>query len=92
MRTLIFGLVGAILVASAAAADSPRQTLKFNDDWKFKLGDTTEASHTDFKDADWRTRAQCRTIIRSKGRRAPIRRRWKARSIANHLPAPAADI
>ena len=55
MRTLIFGLIGAILVASAAAADSPRQTLKFNDDWKFKLGDTTEASHTDFKDADWRT-------------------------------------
>ncbi len=55
MRTLIFGLMGAILVASAAAADSPRQTLKFNDDWKFKLGDTTEASHTDFKDADWRS-------------------------------------
>ena len=55
MRTLIFGLIGAILVASAAAADSPRQTLKFNDDWKFKLGDTTEASHTDFKDADWRS-------------------------------------
>ncbi len=48
-------MFGTLIMAGVALADSPRQTLKFNDGWKFKLGDTAEASQADFKDADWRS-------------------------------------
>ena len=55
MRLALTAMFGTLIMAGVALADSPRQTLKFNDGWKFKLGDNAEASQADFKDADWRS-------------------------------------
>ncbi len=55
MCLALTAMFGTLIMTGVALADSPRQTLKFNDGWKFKLGDNAEASQADFKDADWRS-------------------------------------
>ena len=48
----VFGL--SLALAGTSAAQTPRQRLRIDDDWKFFLGDPKDASTTDFADSDWR--------------------------------------
>jgi beta-galactosidase len=48
-------LLLALCCAAPAVSASPRSVIRFDDDWKFHLGDTPAASATVFEDAGWRT-------------------------------------
>src|SRR5690348_6035203 len=41
-------------VTVAAGAESPRQHIRLNDNWKFFLGDPADASSPGFNDSGWR--------------------------------------
>ena len=47
-------MVLSLAFAGHSAAETPRQHLRIDDDWKFFLGDPKDAATTDFADADWR--------------------------------------
>jgi len=50
---LLFALICSLL-SSNAQAQTPRQQLLFNADWKFHKGDVTAGDKADFNDAEWR--------------------------------------
>lgn len=57
LAAALFGCAFTATAAAAAnpdAADSPRQRLRFDFDWKFKLGDAPGAEAPAFADAAWR--------------------------------------
>jgi beta-galactosidase len=54
MRCHLFALLSFVhFFAGAAIAEAPRQTLPLNKDWKFQLGDASDASKFDFDDTSW---------------------------------------
>ncbi|HLP25165.1 MAG TPA: hypothetical protein VK477_05785 [Acidobacteriota bacterium] len=60
-RGVIVALLGRLLVITclaaapqAVAADSVRQTMPLNDDWRFHLGEAPEAVFSSFDDSAWR--------------------------------------
>ncbi|HTQ39302.1 MAG TPA: glycoside hydrolase family 2 TIM barrel-domain containing protein [Pirellulales bacterium] len=56
MQVHLAGIFSAIvLAASTAMAEAQRQTLPFNQQWKFQLGDPADASQPGFDDSTWRT-------------------------------------
>ena len=48
-------VLAAAFALSVHSADSPRQHLLLDDDWKFIVADPTNAAAPDFADANWRT-------------------------------------
>ncbi|XHR31306.1 MAG: glycoside hydrolase family 2 TIM barrel-domain containing protein [Chthoniobacteraceae bacterium] len=61
MRTMLRALLGAVLwlpacpksVVATTQPDSPRESLNFNRDWKFQLGDVPGAEKPDAPDEQW---------------------------------------
>lgn len=53
MNKLIFLLAALLLPARLLAAEPPRQTLNFNRDWRFQLGDHPGAEATGYDDSPW---------------------------------------
>jgi beta-galactosidase len=49
----LFGVLMAL--AGNGMAETPREHLRIDDNWKFLLGDPKDASSTDFADSDWRS-------------------------------------
>ncbi len=54
MRILAVLFIGLILIGCSSESEPPRETLLFTRDWKFYLGDTTNAFLPEFDDSDWR--------------------------------------
>ena len=54
LRTSLFLFGLSLALAGNSAAETPRQHLRIDDDWKFFLGDPKDASTTDFADSGWR--------------------------------------
>ncbi|WP_066631055.1 glycoside hydrolase family 2 TIM barrel-domain containing protein [Labilibacter marinus] len=55
MKQILFaGLMALIMMSCADVAQDARETIDFNDDWKFHLGDVEQASATDYNDEEWR--------------------------------------
>ncbi len=53
MKSWLLLLAACLLPVGLFAADAPRQTLNFNRDWKFQLGDPPGAAATGYADATW---------------------------------------
>ncbi|MBR1548630.1 MAG: DUF4982 domain-containing protein [Prevotella sp.] len=51
---LLLTLMG-LLLAAMVSAEGERQSVLFNFDWKFKLGETANAEKTDLDDSSWRS-------------------------------------
>ncbi len=53
LRYFLLGV--SLALAENCAAETPREHLRIDDNWKFLLGDPKDASTTDFADSDWRS-------------------------------------
>jgi len=54
LMTVVF-FCGVLFLTNAIAQTFPRQDLRFNDSWKFNLGDVNGAQATNYSDAAWTT-------------------------------------
>lgn len=57
MKKIIHTILGGLLlflVSCSSVVETGRQTLSFNDQWHFYLGDEAEAAHPAYNDAAWR--------------------------------------
>ena len=54
LKNYLFLFVLWLALAGNSGAETPRQHLRIDDDWKFFLGDPKDASTTDFADSAWR--------------------------------------
>jgi beta-galactosidase len=53
-RTLLLFALVTLLAIQAAANPRPQNTVSFNQDWRFKLGEVTEGQRVDLNDSTWR--------------------------------------
>ncbi|MDR0977297.1 MAG: DUF4982 domain-containing protein [Prevotellaceae bacterium] len=54
MKRPFLGLLAALFALALPAQNTGRTTLNFDTDWKFRLGDHTDAFYSTYQDRDWR--------------------------------------